>query len=272
MPEVDLKPISTDARTRTQFCVMTYNVGNGLATPERLIPLLQSCGADLIGLQELSMHQADAIRYKLNKVYPHQALFPGSFTVSFEGKGILSRYPIHSVEQLHLYPSRPDLKGIVEIDGLSLGVVVAHPPPPRPRIFGISFDPQTKTQISTLIKKAIASPAAVLLGDLNTSERTETYTELLEAGLKDAFRSAGVGAGHTLPVRLGPWRRFQVIHRMIRWMPLLPFIRVDYIWYTNALTALAAWLGEDAGSDHLPVLARLAFDGSPEVFKETPRD
>jgi vancomycin resistance protein VanJ len=34
--------------------------------------------------------------------------------------------------------------------------------------------------------------------------------------------------------------------------------RVDYIWHTPDLVALEAWVGADAGSDHLPVLARLA--------------
>jgi len=49
-------------------------------------------------------------------------------------------------------------------------------------------------------------------------------------------------------------------------MPMLPFLRVDYIWSTPDLTALAAWLGEDAGSDHLPVLARLAIDVDSDLL------
>ncbi len=241
---------------------MTYNVGSGLAKSERLIPSLASSSADLIGLEELSTGQAEAISRKLDKVYPYQALFPGGF----EGKGILSRFPIRSVEQLYLYSSRPDLKAVIEIDGVSLGMVVAHPPPPRLRIRGFHFDSQAKTQISTLIQKTLASPPAVLLGDLNTWEGTETYAELLGSGLKDAFRNAEVKAGYTLPVRLGPWKRLQAINRIFRRMPMMPFLRVDYIWYTQDLTALAAWLGEDAGSDHLPVLARLAIGGESELL------
>ena len=240
---------------------MTYNVGNGLAKPEQLIPLLQSSGADLIGLQELSIVQAQAICQDLSSLYPYQALFPGGF----EGQGVISRYPICSVEQLHLYPSRPDLYCVVLINGISLGVIVAHPPPPHLRILGIQFDSQTKTQISALIKKAVASPPAVLLGDLNTREWTDTYADILAAGLKDAYRSAGDGAGHTLPVRLGLWKRLQSINRMMRWIPLLPMIRVDYIWYTDSLTAITAWVGADAGSDHLPVLARLVIDGNSVI-------
>jgi endonuclease/exonuclease/phosphatase family metal-dependent hydrolase len=40
-------------------------------------------------------------------------------------------------------------------------------------------------------------------------------------------------------------------------LPLRPVARVDYIFYTRGLHATAAWLGDDGGSDHLPVLARL---------------
>jgi len=240
---------------------MTYNVGNGLAKPKHLIPYLRSSAADLIGLQELSNLQAEAIGQELHKLYPYQALFPGGF----EGKGIISRFPIHSVEQLHLYPSRPDLNSVIGIDGVPLRVIVAHPPPPLLRIRGILFDTQTKSQLSALVKAAVASPPAVLMGDLNFGEWTEPYAGLIAAGLIDSYRSAGDSAGHTLPVRLGLWKRLKWMNRLLRWMPLWPFIRVDYIWHTDSLTAEAAWVGADAGSDHLPVLARLVINQEERV-------
>ena len=34
-------------------------------------------------------------------------------------------------------------------------------------------------------------------------------------------------------------------------------LRVDYIWHTAHFRALASWIGGNAGSDHLPVLAEL---------------
>jgi endonuclease/exonuclease/phosphatase (EEP) superfamily protein YafD len=48
-------------------------------------------------------------------------------------------------------------------------------------------------------------------------------------------------------------------HRLISWLPLLPMLRVDYIWHTESLRALQAWVGADAGSDHLPVLAKFSM-------------
>jgi endonuclease/exonuclease/phosphatase (EEP) superfamily protein YafD len=40
---------------------------------------------------------------------------------------------------------------------------------------------------------------------------------------------------------------------------LIPILRVDYIWLSGELNSMGAWVGEDTGSDHLPVLARLAL-------------
>jgi endonuclease/exonuclease/phosphatase (EEP) superfamily protein YafD len=40
---------------------------------------------------------------------------------------------------------------------------------------------------------------------------------------------------------------------------MLPMLRVDYIWYTQSLAALEAWIGIDAGSDHLPVAAKMGL-------------
>jgi endonuclease/exonuclease/phosphatase (EEP) superfamily protein YafD len=43
----------------------------------------------------------------------------------------------------------------------------------------------------------------------------------------------------------------------------LPFAaqRIDYVWHTDGLLALAAEVGAAGGSDHLPVLVRLRFTG-----------
>jgi len=50
--------------------VMTYNVGNGLAHPSRLAHLLRLGAADLVGLQELALPQAEVLAADLADVYP----------------------------------------------------------------------------------------------------------------------------------------------------------------------------------------------------------
>jgi endonuclease/exonuclease/phosphatase (EEP) superfamily protein YafD len=82
---------------------------------------------------------------------------------------------------------------------------------------------------------------------------------LAEAGLVDAFKSAGGRGGRTFPLRPGKMR--SVNHRM-SWVPLPAFTRVDYIWHTRELRAIDAWVNHGAGSDHRPVFARLVLPGS----------
>src|SRR5689334_6982267 len=111
----------------SDFTVMTYNVGNGLARPERLAQVLAASKADIIGLQELTIAQEDALRTELWRVYPYQVLHGAGIP----GKGLLSRYPVTCSEKLELFPHRPDLLATLEVGGRELKLIVAHPPPPR---------------------------------------------------------------------------------------------------------------------------------------------
>jgi endonuclease/exonuclease/phosphatase (EEP) superfamily protein YafD len=241
-------------RTRSddmQFTVMTYNVGNGLARSSRLAGVLRQAGADVVGLQEVSLEQARGLTAELEDVYPHRVLLPEGFA----GKGVLSRFPLVSHERLALYPDRPDLAVSLEVEGTMLRVVVGHPPPPRLRGARVVFDSDTLLQLEELASRTLEHIPSVLLGDFNMTQRNRVYAQFAAAGLTDAFAVAGVGRGWTLPVRVGHARIKHRLHRV----PLRPVARVDYIWYTRGLAAEAAWVGADAGSDHLPVLARLTL-------------
>jgi endonuclease/exonuclease/phosphatase (EEP) superfamily protein YafD len=100
---------------------------------------------------------------------------------------------------------------------------------------------------------------AILLGDFNLADWWGEYAYLRSTGLKDAFFEAGIERGHTLPRRIGPWKRFLALNRLLSGLSLVPMVRVDYIWYTEPLKCLQAWVGQDTGSDHLPVLAVMGW-------------
>jgi endonuclease/exonuclease/phosphatase family metal-dependent hydrolase len=82
------------------------------------------------------------------------------------------------------------------------------------------------------------------------------YARFVTAGLVDAFAAAGAGRGWTLPRRVGNAARSQL---GLRRVPLRPVARVDYIWCTPDVQPETAWVGDDGGSDHLPVGARLVL-------------
>jgi endonuclease/exonuclease/phosphatase family metal-dependent hydrolase len=231
---------------------MTYNVGNGLASPARLVTFLRASGADVVGLQEVNAAQAGAIVDGTSDVYPYQ-IVRGT---GFSGRGLLSRHPIGKHEWLCLVPDRPDLRVAVDLLGASVQLVVAHPPPPRLRRTGVVFDAVTIAQIDRLAETVSGSVPVILLGDFNMTMRHPSYARLVAAGFVDAYRAAGVGRGATFPVRPGRMRRLN--HRL-SWVPLPPIVRVDYVWHTTDFATLNAWVGAGAGSDHLPVLARLAL-------------
>lgn len=68
---------------RAGITVLSYNVGNGLAPPARLARYLAESDADIIGLQELSVPQAEVIEKLLVEHYPYRLLVP----TGFSGKG-----------------------------------------------------------------------------------------------------------------------------------------------------------------------------------------
>lgn len=91
------------------------------------------------------------------------------------------------------------------------------------------------------------SGASIIAGDFNTTQLNDTYKKLRQS-LHNAHEEAGFGFGFSFPA---PGRRMGL---------LMPFVRIDHIFYSQELQASAAWTLRDyAGSDHFPVAARLSF-------------
>ncbi|HEV8191944.1 MAG TPA: endonuclease/exonuclease/phosphatase family protein [Ktedonobacterales bacterium] len=231
------------------FTVMTYNVGNGLAAAPSLVRYLRTTAADIVGLQELATSEAQAITEHLADLYP----FRVALGKGIPGKGVLSRFPLDMPQQLDLIHGRPDLCVEADVNGLPLTVLVAHPPPPRLGNIGRRAAQARSGQLSRLADIAVARAPALLMGDFNMVSWGAGHALFTAAGLRDAFQVSGTGSGFTLPMRVGHSER---LNRALGW-PLLPFLRVDYIWLTSQVEVVNSWTERGAGSDHRPVLARL---------------
>jgi endonuclease/exonuclease/phosphatase (EEP) superfamily protein YafD len=245
-----------------EIVVLTYNLGNGLATPEKLIPMLRSSGADVIGLEEVTPETEAAMTTGLADLYPYQALYG----MGIPGKGLLSRYPIVRNELLELNPGRPDLRAIVDFNGMQITIIVAHPPPPRLRWTGIQPREGTAEQVDELIDiiKETKGPL-IVLGDFNVTPLHDTYRRLEDADLRDVFRLVGDGLGYTMPTRFASLAESG---SPLGDIPLPPVLRIDYVWISRDWYPVDAWIAEKAGSDHRPVEARLAIQhgvATPEV-------
>ncbi|MGE3797287.1 MAG: endonuclease/exonuclease/phosphatase family protein [Thermomicrobiales bacterium] len=231
------------------FVAVSCNVGNGLADTGLLTDYLLRSNADVVGIQELSESQAAVIERDLSRAYPFRLLVPGGFA----GKGVLSKLPIQNSGAIAFAPERPDLDATILIDDRALRVIVAHPRPPRISRSGLLFDPVTENQVRSVGELALRNSPAIVLCDLNTTSMQQAYLQLLAAGLIDPFRHAGRWAA-TFPVRVGNTHRFG--SRADKWK-LKPVLRIDYVLHTPELVASDANVGEDVGSDHLPVYAVL---------------
>lgn len=229
--------------------VLSYNVGNGLAPPDRLVQYLYYAEVDLVGLQELAEEQANAIETHLASVYPYRVLAPDGFA----GKGLLSKFPIQFSERIALARGRPDLRAEVDLAGRTTQVIVAHPRPPKVRVSGATFDPVTLRQIQEVARFAATGIPTLVMGDFNMTDRQPEHRILTAAGLIDAFHEVGLAAA-SFPRRIGQPHRFGPRTQNIG---LPPVIRIDYIWYTRDFIARTAGIGQDAGSDHLPVVASI---------------
>ena len=230
--------------------VMTYNVGAGLADPPRLVEVLRESRADIIGLQELAPEQGAAIARLLDVEYPHQVLHP----TGIPGKGIISRFALHETTLLDLHPGRPDLQAVVDAPGGDLTVIVAHPPPPRFGRNRVHQSTLANEQIANIAAMAANGAPAILLTDFNRVGWQAAVRQLRASGLIDAFGTAGRGLGFTLPTRVS---HLAYRGHPLGELPLPPLLRVDYVWHTAHFRAIDSWIGRNAGSDHLPVLAEL---------------
>jgi vancomycin resistance protein VanJ len=81
-----------------------------------------------------------------------------------------------------------------------------------------------------------------VLCDCNLTDTSQAYPQMAQ-GLSDSFAQVGWGFGHTFQGE--EWK--------------FPLQRLDYIWHTDRLNAIDAYVGKDGGSDHLPILANFDY-------------
>jgi len=248
----DLEP--TPQPDETSMTVMTFNLGNGLVAPADLVSYLRESEADLVALQEVTPEIAEALETDLADIFPYREVRG----LGIPGKALLSRYPITRAEWLELNPGRPDLLATVNLAGQPVDVLVAHPPPPE--LNGGIVQPREGTfeQFDRIVEIAAESENPfLLLGDLNVTSLQPRHRELESIGLQDVFGAVGSGTGFTFPKRLPPLPEILID----------PVLRIDYIWASEAWKPLSASVGEDIGSDHLPVIARITL-ADESVAKE----
>ncbi len=247
--------------------LMSWNLLYNNENMHGIVHAIEREKPDIIAVQELARPQSYALSKSLEAQYPYQLLRPSDDT---SGLGIFSRFPI--TEGFPAKLSGPHCRcqhAFITINSQTIEIINVHPHIPHIytssiRSFKLPIGIDSATQRDTfeeLVKRIkLRKLPLLVLGDLNTTERQQSYIELSEH-LDDAFREAGWGLGLTYPQNY-----------RLRQVPIPAFMRLDYILYSQEWSANAAWINTATGSDHAYVVAELVlhlvgpFNGNKHIF------
>jgi vancomycin resistance protein VanJ len=240
-----------------EFRVMSYNALGFNPNTAATIRVIREVDADIVALQEVSPEHADAFEQALSESYPYRLLDPRH---GVTGSGILSRYPLRKIDVSPL--DRVAWIGTPMVVELDVGTerltfvnfhTVAGPANARVR------DEQARALAD--FAKAHATPL-ILTGDLNATDQNAAHA-IITRTMRDAWREAGWGFGHTFPGEPTPERGGS--RPVLLGVPVPTWlVRIDYIFHSDTLETVAARMGPDAGgSDHRPVVATLSLRHAP---------
>lgn len=230
------------------FTVLTYNVLYRNRDAEGVAAAIAAHEPDLFGLRELEPSMAQALETRFMDRYPYHRVGPGC--------GLWSRYPMLEYELYRLVEGEGNWaqQFVLDIDGHAVNVLSVHPRSPPLRGFhpfglplgvptGFANEKRDADVRGLLAYLEEIDGPLVVIGDLNLTDQQSLYAPLTRR-LHDAHRESGWGMGFTFT----------------RWREIgLPTWRIDYVLHTSDLVALSTSLGDYGGSDHRPVVARLAF-------------
>jgi endonuclease/exonuclease/phosphatase (EEP) superfamily protein YafD len=246
-----LVPRMNQAQSRGPIiAAMSFNLLTSNKDTDALVRAIGAAQPDILGMQELTSGKRAALLDAFGHELPYHTL---EWPRSFGNVGLMSRFPIEIARPMTLPSGQPTLHATLLVGGQRLHVLVAHPSPNH--LFkNPSID--AATAASSAYARRAAEVArlreeiggleepALLLCDCNFTDTSQAHTQL-GAIMDDSFREAGWGLRHTNYTSGVPF----------------PTQRIDYIWHSAGMVAVAAELGDTGGSDHLPVVARLRLSG-----------
>jgi len=138
-----------------------------------------------------------------------------------------------------VYSDLPELRGVLEYEGREVELLSVHLLPPRTAAY-VPFFRQGIEGVLAIVRR-LGSRPFVLAGDFNATPDS-AFADRMRPLADDVWDLAGRGLGATWPNGVFP----------------LPPVRLDHVYVSRDLTALDAQVGVGAGSDHRPLVARIA--------------
>lgn len=228
------KPAPDDEYEKTPsanvLTVATFNVHMGNHDTTTLARWLTETKPDVLVLHEVSPEYAKGLDAITG--YPFRYLVPRNDPF---GMAVLSRFPLAQAQTLEDGDGLQHIETQLDWNGQPIRLTAWHPMPP------ISQYDHTKRnqQLQALAKAAKASgQPAIVAGDLNATPWSNAFSKLDQAGLRRAS-----GLAPTWPAVGYGWIG----------------IPIDHVLVTQQWSVVKREIGPNLGSDHLPVLVRIAL-------------
>jgi endonuclease/exonuclease/phosphatase (EEP) superfamily protein YafD len=252
---VKVEPVPAGTPTLT---LLTFNLHADNGDPEAVARAILAADADVVALQELSVTMAEGLRALIGETYPHDDLVLAS---GWDGLGVFSKVPLTPLlRPLEGMGRRnPQLTqvsltwgDVVLINVHNLSIPRTLPDWPSE----IAYTTRQRERVAEGIRRFALQRDRPLIaaGDFNTTPRSAAY-ETVSSVLSDAWLEAGFGFGQTFPG--GPLKPTPFGIPVPNWL-----LRIDYVFHSAEWRAVDARIGPwDGGSDHRPLLVRLAYVG-----------
>jgi endonuclease/exonuclease/phosphatase (EEP) superfamily protein YafD len=246
----------TAAATAAQIMILTYNIHNESKRLAPIADVIRKSNADVVALQEITAEAAQYFSTELFDLYPYQAFHPGAFI----GQGVISRYPLRADEYWrnnHLTVALGHQRVEIDFKGNPIVLYNAHPIHPFFTQVGQPFSTELRgKEIDSVLVRAEKDTGPVLLaGDFNMNDQSEDYKRIT-ARYRDIYREVGWGFGFTFP----DFAQVNARPAILPFMWMRPVARIDFIFRSEHWQAVEARVWPSSGgSDHRPVLARLAL-------------
>lgn len=228
----------------TMLKVMSYNIWQDNQDMRAAVEIIQREKPDILLLQEVNGEQLKILLAGLNPLGMNN-----QFSIAYDSvnlAAVASRFLIKKEDSLPqknrsqkvLLESPFGPLTVINVHGVRTGWSIRH------------------KGMEALLREDIdlERGPVILGGDFNTNEQSETF-KLIEKHLINAHEKAGCGFGFTFPAKS---YNFPLLPRASFSFP--PFIRIDHIFHSGHFKTLRSYILKDSGgSDHLPVVAELAF-------------
>ena len=219
--------------------VMTYNIRgclgmDGLRSAERIAEVVLAQDADIVCLQEVHQRLPQSKFADQPKQFEKHLGLPVTFQANLRigiggyGLAVVSRYPVGTVQN-HLLPSVREQRGVLEVrldtPTGPLVIFCTH--------FGLSGEERVKQAASLAELVQSSAYPVIVCGDFNERSDAPALQSLLsQTNLLDADAA---GNHWTYPTNALE-------------------ARIDYLFYSPALTCQSVSVIESQASDHLPVV------------------